>query len=90
MDCIALQQRVAHGEDLHTELKLCPIHVNSLAETLVAFANTDGGQLFLGVDDTRDIIGVDDPDSTMHTVDNVAYHNCEAPLTVTRNDAGEL
>ena len=82
MDLTELQQRIAHGEDLHTELKLWPIHVNSLAETLVAFANTDGGQLLLGVDDTGDIIGVDDPDLTMRTVDNVAYQNCEPPLTI--------
>ena len=82
MDLTELQQRIADGEDLHTELKLWPIHVNSLAETLVAFANTDGGQLLLGVDDTGDIVGVDDPDLTMRTVDNVAYQNCEPPLTI--------
>ncbi|ETX07007.1 MAG: hypothetical protein ETSY2_13725, partial [Candidatus Entotheonella gemina] len=82
MDEIKLSQRIVRGEDLYTEFKLWPLHVNSLAETLVAFANTDGGQLLLGIDDAGNIIGVEEPDRTMRTVDNVAYNNCEPPLTV--------
>ena len=82
MDEIELKHRLVRGKDLHTEFKLWPLHVNSLAETLVAFANTDGGQLLLGIDDTGNAIGVDDPDRTMCAVDNVAYNNCEPPLTI--------
>ncbi|ETX02568.1 MAG: hypothetical protein ETSY1_03105 [Candidatus Entotheonella factor] len=82
MDEIELSQRIVRGENLHTEFKLWPLRVNSLAETLVAFANADGGQLLLGIDDAGSVIGVEDPDRTMRTVDNVAYNNCEPPLTV--------
>ncbi len=82
MDEIELNHRTARGEDLHTEFKLWPLNVNSLAETLVAFANTDGGQLLLGIDDAGGATGVADPDQTMRTVDNVVYNNCEPPLTI--------
>jgi hypothetical protein len=37
MDLAALQQRIARGEDLHTELKEWPIHPDSLAAALVAW-----------------------------------------------------
>ncbi len=49
MDLQALPQRIAQGEDLHTEFKAGPLRVEDLAAMLVAFANTDGGQLILGV-----------------------------------------
>lgn len=53
-----------------------------MAATLVAFANTDGGQLILGVAESRSIVGVDDPDQVIHQVDNVAMNNCEPPVAV--------
>ncbi len=87
MDLETLQQRIATGEDLHTEFKEWPIHTDSLAAALVAFANTDGGQLILGVTDERRIAGVSDADRTMQTVDWVAYQNCEPPLTIVQETA---
>ncbi|MCB0063782.1 MAG: putative DNA binding domain-containing protein [Caldilineaceae bacterium] len=82
MNLADLQRRIAAGENLHTELKLWPINPNSLAETLTAFANTDGGQLLIGVSDNGQMQGVTDTDAVMHTVDNIAYNNCEPPLTI--------
>lgn len=52
------------------------------AADLVAFANTDGGQLLLGIDDRREIVGVEDADRVHRQVDNVALNNCEPPVTV--------
>lgn len=92
MNLVELQQRVAVGENLHTELKSWPINPSSLAETLIAFANTDGGQLLIGVSDNGQLFGVADVDAVMRMVDNVAYNNCEPPLTVVQetvhNEAG--
>ncbi|MEJ5310779.1 MAG: RNA-binding domain-containing protein [Anaerolineae bacterium] len=82
MDLWELQQRIARWEDLHTEFKALDAHTDDIAAALVAFANTDGGQLIFGVDNNRAIIGVDDPDRLMQRVDQIAYQNCEPPLTI--------
>ena len=82
MDLFELHQRIAKWEDLHTEFKVEQSSSNDLAESLVAFANTDGGQLILGVAKDRKIVGVEDSDRTMQRLDQIAYNNCEPPLTI--------
>ncbi len=82
MDYDELPRRIALWEDLHTEFKEWPVHPDKLAAALVAFANTDGGQLILGVSETRAILGVKDPDRVARDVDNVAHNNCEPPITI--------
>jgi ATP-dependent DNA helicase RecG len=82
MNLSELHERIARWEDLHTEFKEWPVHPDDVAATLVAFANTDGGQLILGVAESRSIVGVDDPDQVTRQVDNVAMNNCEPPVAV--------
>lgn len=77
-----LQARIDRWENLHTEFKEWPVHPDKLAAALVAFANTDGGALILGVREKREIVGVDDPDEVARRIDNVALNNCEPPITV--------
>lgn len=89
MDRLELQRRIGKWEDLHTEFKERPVHPDALAATLVAFANTDGGQLILGVAENRRIVGVDEPDAAMQKVDQVSLHNCEPPLTVVQETVRE-
>ena len=56
-----------------------------LAGELVAFANAEGGVVFLGVDDSGAVRGV--PPEGMDTVENwainVATHNCDPPIRPT-------
>ncbi|HEX7180482.1 MAG TPA: RNA-binding domain-containing protein [Thermoanaerobaculia bacterium] len=82
MNSEELRERIEHWEDLHTEFKQWPVHPDDLAASLVAFANTDGGRLILGVSEAREVIGVEDPDRVARDVDNVAANNCEPPITV--------
>jgi ATP-dependent DNA helicase RecG len=82
MNLAELQERIKRWENLHTEFKEWPVHPDDLAASLVAFANTDGGQLILGVSESREIKGVQDPDRVARDVDNVAANNCEPPITV--------
>lgn len=82
MNLVELGERIARWEGLHTEFKEWPVHPDDLAASLVAFANTDGGQLILGVSESREIKGVQDPDRIARDVDNVAANNCEPPITV--------
>jgi hypothetical protein len=52
------------------------------AATIVAFANTDGGQFVLGVANDRSVRGVDDSERVTRDVDNVAVNNCQPPITI--------
>lgn len=94
MDLWELQQRIIRWEDIHTEFKEQGVHPDDIAAALVAFANTDGGQLIFGVSNDRTITGVDDPDRLMQRVEQIAYQNCEPPLTVlpetVRTDDGRV
>jgi len=82
MDLLELRERIARWEDLHTEFKSWPVQPERLPRALVSFANTDGGQLIIGVADDRAITGVADPDRVARDIDNVAANNCEPPITV--------
>ena len=53
-----LFDQIQHGESKTLELKLqLPQHEN-IAKTVVAFANTSGGKLVIGVNDQRQVVGV--------------------------------
>jgi ATP-dependent DNA helicase RecG len=82
MDTPELLERIARWEDLHTEFKELPVHPDDLAAALMALANTDGGQLIVGVAQDRSIAGVADPDKVTRDVDNISQNNCEPPITV--------
>ena len=78
-----LSAQLARGEGLHTEFKAWPITPDDLAAAIVAFANTDGGRIFLGVDDLGVAVGgIGDLDRATQFVDNVAFNNCSPPVTV--------
>jgi ATP-dependent DNA helicase RecG len=84
MTLIELKTRIEQGENLHTELKLWPVHPDDLAAAIVALANTDGGQIFVGVDNNGQIVGIDptERDRISQSLDNVARNNIAPPVTV--------
>ena len=38
-------------------------YIKDLRKDIVAFANTEGGKLYLGIGDDGEVIGADDPDN---------------------------
>ncbi|HID61934.1 MAG TPA: transcriptional regulator [Anaerolineae bacterium] len=82
MDPSELLEQIRQGENLHTEFKTVDAHSDDIAAEMVAFANTDGGILLFGVRDDGQIVGVDNVDRLIQRVDQIAYQNCEPPLTV--------
>ena len=78
------------GEDGRAEFKevrfgdrgvLAP-NTQELAGELVAFANAEGGTVFLGVDDSGAVRGIplDQVDMVEQWLLNVATHNCDPPI----------
>lgn len=51
---------------------MLPKSSDKYVKTIIAFANTQGGQLIIGIDDdTREVVGVD-MDSVFHVMDSIA------------------
>jgi len=82
MEPSELKEIVDRGEGLHTDFKAALSSPDELAKDLVAFANTDGGRLVVGVADDRTVVGIPDLDAAQRLVDNVAFNNCDPPTTV--------
>jgi len=84
MDPAELKAFLEKGENLHTEFKQWPPRPDDLAPSIVAFANTDGGQILVGIDNQRRVVGLEasELDRATQLVDNVAFQNCEPPVTV--------
>ena len=57
MDFPDLKRLVQQGEHLQLEFKRKANHPDKIAREIVAFANTSGGQLLVGVDDDKQIYG---------------------------------
>lgn len=80
MDKIELLEIIDKGEDYYTEFKEEGAHPDDLAAEIVAFANSDGGRLMVGVSDDSGIVGVTNADQKMRDIDNVCVNNCEPSI----------
>jgi ATP-dependent DNA helicase RecG len=80
MDKLELFERIAGGEDSFTEFKREIESPGALAAELIAFANSGGGQVFVGVDDAGMVAGVDDPQRTEERILNIGRNNCVPPM----------
>lgn len=76
-----LRLRILRWEDPHTEFKEFISDPKELAKQLVCFANSDGGQVVLGVTKDRVVAGVPDIDDLLIRVDQVAFEGCTPPIT---------
>ncbi len=54
-----LLEKIILGEDSTMEFKREMPHRNSLADEIAAFANSEGGTILIGVDDNREIVGIE-------------------------------
>ena len=67
-------------EDKTTELKR--EYTASVRNTAIAFANCDGGMIYIGVNDDGSVCGVDDADGTMLQVTNALRDTVKPDLTM--------
>ena len=68
------------GENLNTEFKR--EYTEEVKKTIIAFANTSGGTLYIGIDDDGTVVGVDKPDDTMLQVTNMARLGIKPDVTL--------
>ena len=77
MEVVEIMQGLAKGEDSYNQFKKDVINVDSLAQEIIAFSNTLGGRLFIGVDDDGTVTGLsaDDVHRINQLLSNAASQN---------------
>lgn len=68
------------GESLIVEFKQRFSSYEKIAKELIAFANTRGGFLFVGVDDDKSVYGVDGEKADAELIKETAEKYCEPPI----------
>lgn len=82
MEWTDVLNRIAAGEDEHTEFKLHFKDSSRIGRAICAFANTRGGLIILGVSDSRQIVGVDEPDEKLQErLTSFLQSGCSAPVS---------
>lgn len=66
-------------ESEHIELKRTA--TERICKTVIAFANSSGGSLYIGIDDFGNIIGVDDIDAEMLRISNMLNDSIEPSIS---------
>jgi len=57
-------------------------YVEDIKKTVIAFANTNGGKLYIGIEDNGNIVGVKDADATMLELTNAIRHSIKPDITL--------
>jgi predicted HTH transcriptional regulator len=65
-----LKLLVRQGEGQQLEFKLKSNHPDKIMKEVVAFANSDGGKLIIGVADNKELIGLKYPDEDEYIISN--------------------
>ena len=56
--------------------------VDDIKKEIIAFANSDGGKLYIGVRDNGEVAGLDDPDGTALQVSNMVRDSIKPDITM--------
>ena len=80
MDLKELRQLVNQGENMHLEFKLKTNHPDKIAREIVAFANTEGGKLLIGVADDKEIKGLKYADEDQYLLEKAIDKLISPPI----------
>ncbi len=50
-------------------------------KTVVAFANTSGGRIYIGIDDIGEVVGIDNPDNELLKLTNAVRDSIKPDVT---------
>jgi len=73
-------QIIEKGENSSVEFKTADVRPESLAREIVGFANSQGGIILLGVDDSGNIIGNDSTKNYDVWISNISRYNVVPPI----------
>lgn len=84
MDALKLLDLIHTGESSKVQFKVRVNNANSIGAEMVAFSNTKGGMIFIGVDDAGEINGLsfEELQATNELLANSASNNVKAPIYI--------
>jgi len=82
-DLQTLRKLIRQGEGLRLEFKLKTTHPEKIVREIVAFANTEGGLLLIGVSDDKQIYGAKFPDEDEYVIEKAIKEYCSPPIDYT-------
>ena len=81
MEWLAVVRRIEAGENRHTEFKRGLGDLSAVGRAMCAFANTEGGLIVLGVEDSKEITGVkEDTERVQERLAAFLQTGCSAPV----------
>jgi predicted HTH transcriptional regulator len=75
-----LLELIEEGENIQCEFKRHFTTPEKIAREMIAFANTKGGYMIFGVDDDKEVVGVDSEKAESEMIRDAAENQCEPPL----------
>jgi predicted HTH transcriptional regulator len=85
MDVRNLKRLIARGENATTEFKLKINHPEKIIREVVAFANTNGGDLFVGVSDDGKVAGLKYPKEDQFILEKAIKDLCSPNIKFNSN-----
>lgn len=79
-EVIELRKLVAEGEGQHLEFKHKISHPEKVVREMIAFANSEGGTILVGVDDNGELVGLKYPDEELLTLNEALEKYVKQPL----------
>src|SRR5436853_6911299 len=83
MQLIDLYEIIENGENSSVEFKRKFSSPEKIAKEMIAFANTKGGKILFGIDDNKDVIGVESEKGEIELIDMAAKFYCEPEILYT-------
>ncbi len=63
-------------------VELKRIVTEDIKKEIIAFANTDGGKLYVGIDDDGSVVGLENPDGTALQISNIVRNTIKPDVTM--------
>jgi predicted HTH transcriptional regulator len=76
MDYVEFNEILEKGEGFNIEFKRKVSTQEKIAKELIAFANTDGGMIFFGIDDDKKILGVESEKGEIGLIEESGLNFC--------------
>ena len=86
----SLLETIKSGEGKNTEFKSKLDNPEPFISSVVSFANSDGGRIFVGVNDDGEIIGLKKPEDVISKISNWISQYCDPRIEVNSYFSNEL
>ena len=77
-----IKEVIRSGESAQVEFKKTLSQLEKVAKTLVAFANSKGGTLIIGVQDDKYVIGFADPEEERYMLEQASKFYCQPEVRI--------